>query len=865
MPNPEITPELLQAHAGFIRSLARGLLSDDALVEDVVQETYLRALTNGPRHREALSSWLRTVTRNISFKLLRSQGRRKAREEASARTERLPATFDLVARQQSLERIVASVKSLPDHYQEVVMLRFFEDMPPRHIAKRLDLPITTVRMRLHRALKKLREELNREYGDSTDWRPSLALLAGIKLPNAVESAALTSTGAAGWNALNMVMVAGLATSLGLGIWYLADEDRSAPAIEALGSELGPSADVSLSSLLAADDRDQPRTSRDLGLGARLESEPEIEPSAAPTPFPSSIMLKVVDAERKPVEGAMVLVDWGPDGLQECGFTDADGRKLVELPPETGERTNGFYFHIVASARAKGHRPSAVLALPKQLPEEYVLALRGPGASLSGRVTDTGGAPLEGVQVEVGDRLRVGRALRGAQTKLTDRNGGRLMVSFIRDPNKPLLFQGYLPARGYLGDQTLLSDGRQGRLPPAQKVLTDADGRFALSGLEPGTTSISLSGPSAAPYRGKVHLLPGQETSFDVQLRPAANLRGQVTRADNGPLGHGTVYAFGELTEQRYAARITPKGRYRFANLPSGSYTLYAEAGPSRNNPEVSASHEVVLREGRTERWNVELGNELAVRGQLLGGGSPPEGGWYLELALRDNPAGTFAKARSRPDGTFGFRTVPPKQCILTVLPSLSAGVLPLIVSGGIYGGMQDLVIQLPTETRGSSPISGTLLDHEGEPMPDRTQILVIPEHNPTRASLVLVAGGEGAFESGALPAGKYFVLVPDSGLCFLFAEPWLHAGRLAEARTLRMQALGTLEAPVPAGLSGDQAHTSIILLIPNDGDTISIPVFHGSAALPLKVPTGPGRYRVEYPDLARNADGSPLAWESIVR
>ena len=66
MANPEITPELLQAHAGFVRSLARGLLSDDALVDDVVQETFLRALTNGPRHREALSAWLRTVTRNIS-------------------------------------------------------------------------------------------------------------------------------------------------------------------------------------------------------------------------------------------------------------------------------------------------------------------------------------------------------------------------------------------------------------------------------------------------------------------------------------------------------------------------------------------------------------------------------------------------------------------------------------------------------------------------------------------------------------------------------------------------------------------------------------------------------------------------------
>lgn len=65
-------------------------------------------------------------------------------------------------------------------------------------------------------------------------------------------------------------------------------------------------------------------------------------------------------------------------------------------------------------------------------------------------------------------------------------------------------------------------------------------------------------------------------------------------------------------------------------------------------------------------------------------------------------------------------------------------------------------------------------------------------------------------------------------------------------------------------MSGDQARTSIFLLIPNDGDNLSIPAFHGSAAPPLKVPTGQGRYRIEFPDLAPNPDGTPLYWESIV-
>ncbi|MGK0219335.1 MAG: RNA polymerase sigma-70 factor (ECF subfamily) [Planctomycetota bacterium] len=861
MANPEITPELLQAHAGFVRSLARGLLSDDALVDDVVQETFLRALTNGPRHREALSAWLRTVTRNISFKVLRGQSRRKAREEASARSERLPATLDLVARQQSLERVLSSVKALPDHYQEVVMLRFFEDLPPRHIATRLELPISTVRMRLHRALKKLREDLDKEYGaNSADWRPSLALLAGIRLPNVGETTALTSTGAAGWNASSLMIMASLAVGLSVGVWYMGGDSKQGAVIQPLDSELGTASDVSISNLLAVDDRE--REERRLGLGSAPTERLEETTQVAPASFPTSIMVKVVDTEDEPVEGATVLFDFGPEGLEECGLTNAEGFALVEIPPESEAHMVGFYFHLVASARAKGHRPSAVLALPKVLPEEYKIRLRGMGSNLHGRVTDSGGAPLANVLVEVGERIRVGRALRGAQTKLRDSHGGRLKVSFMRDPDKPLLFQGYLPARGYLGDQILMGDGGQGRLPPAQTALTDADGRYALTGLEPGTTVISMTSEAGAPFRGKVRLLASQDTSYDVKLLSHARLRGSVTRADDAPLGPGYVYAFGDRIDQRYAARISSKGRYRFKNLPPGKYTLYAEAGPDRRNPELSASHTVVLRSGRTERWNVELGQELDLRGQLLGE-SPPKGGWYLELALRANPAGTFATSRSRPDGTFGFRTVPPVQCVLTVRASLDAGVLPLMTTG-VHGGQDDLAIQLPSRTSGSAPMRGILLDPNGDPMPDRTQILIIPEQDPTRASLTLVAGDSGQFQSGGLLEGKYFILVPDTGLCYMFPEPWFHSGRSAEPRTLEMNALGILSAPTPAGITGGQAHASITLLVDNEGAVIRIPVFHGSAALPLKIPTGSGRYLIEYPDLAPTAAGTPLSWEASV-
>lgn len=130
--NDEQLPgELLLDHAGFVRSLARRMLADENEVEDVVQETMVRALQSGPRRREALPAWLHAVTRNLIFKRLRTRARVQDREEQAARAERLPSAGDLFERETSLERVVSCVLDLPQHYRQVVLLRYFEDLPPR--------------------------------------------------------------------------------------------------------------------------------------------------------------------------------------------------------------------------------------------------------------------------------------------------------------------------------------------------------------------------------------------------------------------------------------------------------------------------------------------------------------------------------------------------------------------------------------------------------------------------------------------------------------------------------------------------------------------------------------------------------------
>jgi hypothetical protein len=80
-----------------------------------------------------------------------------------------------------------AVAALPEPYCTVVTLRFFDQLPPRAIAKRLGVSSEVVRQRLHRGLEMLRARMDREFGERADWQRAVV---------AVASTAATGVGAA---------------------------------------------------------------------------------------------------------------------------------------------------------------------------------------------------------------------------------------------------------------------------------------------------------------------------------------------------------------------------------------------------------------------------------------------------------------------------------------------------------------------------------------------------------------------------------------------------------------------------------------------------------------------------------------------
>src|SRR6185503_5601528 len=108
----------------------------------------------------------------------RRESRRAGHEARAARSEALTSSADLVARASVQRRVVELVLALEEPYRETVLLRYFEGLSPKAIARRTSVPLATVKTRLRRALAALRARMERASGgDGRSWLSALGPVA----------------------------------------------------------------------------------------------------------------------------------------------------------------------------------------------------------------------------------------------------------------------------------------------------------------------------------------------------------------------------------------------------------------------------------------------------------------------------------------------------------------------------------------------------------------------------------------------------------------------------------------------------------------------------------------------------------------
>lgn len=172
--NREALQKLLETHSRWLKGLLYSILGNPDDVDEALQSTCVLLLDKigTLKDPESFKPWLAAVARNLALTQRQKRARKPvtlddvstARDTADPRQN----VVEKITRQEQHDQVLQAIEMLPDKYREVFVMKYMQDMTYAEIGEILNLPITTVQMRLVRARRMIQ---NRLTGKPTDKVP----------------------------------------------------------------------------------------------------------------------------------------------------------------------------------------------------------------------------------------------------------------------------------------------------------------------------------------------------------------------------------------------------------------------------------------------------------------------------------------------------------------------------------------------------------------------------------------------------------------------------------------------------------------------------------------------------------------------
>lgn len=320
----------------------------------------------------------------------------------------------------------------------------------------------------------------------------------------------------------------------------------------------------------------------------------------------------------------------------------------------------------------------------------------PGAVIEGRITDLHGAPVEGAEVRFSESERTRSSLIDRENKplttgpdglfrLEDLVRGRSFSFRIRHP-------GYIPASvpGVEAPtaEPLHIELRPGRSLPGRVLdperrpvegaglfrietsshgrsmlrlaVTDGEGRFLLSSLEPGPLSLEVHAPGYRTLQLPSLRISDEEDPepLEILVEPGAVLEGRVLDGRGEPLPRAQVEVFLPSSSRRFGLILTDEnGHYQVDGLGPGEHRLEARLWGRPFSPR-RAEGRIVLGDSGIHRLDLRMPAGAGVSGRVLDeNGEPLAGAWISLVPSSGSPRHALG-ARSTVDGSFRVEEVP---------------------------------------------------------------------------------------------------------------------------------------------------------------------------------------------------------------
>jgi RNA polymerase sigma-70 factor (ECF subfamily) len=163
--------ELVELYKDKLYNLGYRMLGNPQEAEDVAQEAFLRAYANLNKYdaKHKFSTWIYRIATNLCIDRIR---KKKADFSLDAEVEgieggdmysRLSASVDTpeqaVVRIETREEVQKAIDALPENYRAAVIFKYLHDLSLQEISEILEVPVSTVKTRIHRGREALRNVL----------------------------------------------------------------------------------------------------------------------------------------------------------------------------------------------------------------------------------------------------------------------------------------------------------------------------------------------------------------------------------------------------------------------------------------------------------------------------------------------------------------------------------------------------------------------------------------------------------------------------------------------------------------------------------------------------------------------------------
>lgn len=164
--------EIVELYKDKVFQLCYRMLGNRHEAEDLAQEAFVRAYVNIETFNRSrkFSTWLYRIATNVCIDRLRKKKPDYFLDAEVAGTEGLTLYSQLAADGKSpdsevetlelQEQVQEAIMQLSDKYRIVIILRYIDDLSLNEISEVLDMPLGTVKTRIHRGREALRKKLN---------------------------------------------------------------------------------------------------------------------------------------------------------------------------------------------------------------------------------------------------------------------------------------------------------------------------------------------------------------------------------------------------------------------------------------------------------------------------------------------------------------------------------------------------------------------------------------------------------------------------------------------------------------------------------------------------------------------------------